>query len=54
VRGNVVGIALALLASLALAWWIGGAEASCEERGGVMVWDVDMASSSSYGECVGP
>lgn len=28
-------------------------ERDCEERGGRVVWDVDRAASTAYGECVG-
>lgn len=28
-------------------------ERDCEERGGRVVWEVNMAASNAYGECVG-
>lgn len=44
---------VAVILSAALMLWNGQAERDCEERGGRVVWEVDRAASTAYGECVG-
>lgn len=52
-RSNWMAAGLLVLLTLALVLWNDQAERDCEERGGRVVWDVNMAASNAYGECVG-